>query len=84
TVDANHALGFSADARDYEVAALILKDLGAEQIKLLTNNPEKENQLSALGIKIVERVPLEIHHNKINEGYLLAKKKKLGHRLAKI
>ena len=84
TVDANHALGFSADARDYEVAALILKDLGAEQIKLLTNNPEKENQLSALGIKIVERMPLEIHHNKINEGYLLAKKKKLGHRLAKI
>src|SRR3990167_7271346 len=84
TVDANHALGFSADARDYEVAALILKDLGAEQIKLLTNNPEKENQLSALGIKIIERVPLEIHHNKINEGYLLAKKKKLGHRLAKI
>lgn len=84
TVDANHALGFSADARDYEVAALMLKDLGAKKIKLLTNNPEKETQLSSFGIKIAERVPLEISHNEINAAYLSTKKKKLGHRLGKI
>jgi len=84
TVDANHALGFAADARDYEVASLILKDLGAKKIKLLTNNPEKEKQLSSFGIKIEERVPLEILHNKINAAYLSTKKKKLGHQLKKV
>ncbi|KKW08195.1 MAG: GTP cyclohydrolase-2 [Candidatus Kaiserbacteria bacterium GW2011_GWA2_49_19] len=84
TVDANHALGFSADARDYEVAALILKDLGAKKIKLLTNNPEKERQLSSFGIKIAERVPLEISHNEVNAAYLSTKKKKLGHHLKKL
>ncbi len=84
TVDANHALGFSADARDYETAALILKDMGAMNIRLLTNNPEKEKQLSSFGIQIAERVPLEISHNEINAAYLLTKKKKLGHRLKNI
>ncbi|MEK7106824.1 MAG: GTP cyclohydrolase II [Patescibacteria group bacterium] len=84
TVDANHALGFSADARDYEVSALILKDLGAKKIKLLTNNPEKEKQLSSFGIKIAERVPLEIYHNEINAAYLSAKKKRLGHKLKNV
>jgi len=84
TVDANHVLGFSADARDYEVAALILKDLGAKKIKLLTNNPEKEKQLSSFGIQIAERVPLEISHNEVNAEYLRTKKKKLGHRLKNI
>lgn len=84
TVEANHALGFPADAREYEVAALMLKNLGVEEIRLLTNNPEKEKQLSEFGIKIAERIPLEIRRNKINAGYLSAKKKKMGHRLAKI
>ena len=84
TVDANHELGFSADARDYEVAALILKDVGAKKIKLLTNNPEKEKQLSSFGIQIAERVPLEIPHNEVNAAYLLTKKKKLGHRLKRV
>ncbi|HEY4477611.1 MAG TPA: bifunctional 3,4-dihydroxy-2-butanone-4-phosphate synthase/GTP cyclohydrolase II, partial [Candidatus Paceibacterota bacterium] len=84
TVDANHALGFSADARDYEVAALILKDLDAKKVKLLTNNPEKEKQLSSFGIKVAERIPLEISHNEVNEAYLTTKKKKLGHQLKKV
>lgn len=84
TVDANHALGFAADARDYEVAALILKDLGAKKIKLLTNNPEKEKQLSSFGIKIIERVPLEMSRNKMNTAYLRTKKKRLGHRLKNV
>ena len=84
TVDANHKLGFSADARDYESAALILKDLGAMNIRLLTNNPEKEKQLSSFGIKIAERVPLEISHNEINAAYLRAKKRKMGHTLKNV
>jgi len=84
TVDANHVLGFSADARDYEAAALILKDLGAVKIRLLTNNPEKEKQLTSFGIKIIERVPLEISHNAVNAAYLATKKKKMGHQLKNI
>ena len=84
TVDANHKLGFSADARDYETAALILKDLGAGAVRLLTNNPEKEKQLSSFGIKIAERVPLEISHNEINAAYLATKKRKMGHTLKNV
>lgn len=84
TVDANHVLGFAADARDYEVAALILKDLGAKKIRLLTNNPEKEKQLASFGINVAEMVPLEISHNKINAAYLSTKKKRLGHRLKRV
>jgi 3,4-dihydroxy 2-butanone 4-phosphate synthase / GTP cyclohydrolase II len=81
TVDANHKLGFHADARDYEAAALILKDLGAEKIRLLTNSPDKENQLTASGITVATRVPLEIPHNEVNAAYLSTKKRKFGHRL---
>ena len=84
TVEANHALGFPADARGYEIAALMLKDLGVEKIKLLTNNPDKEKQLTQYGIKILKRVPLEIKHNEINATYLSTKKRKMGHRLTKI
>lgn len=84
TVEANYELGFPADARVYEAAAAILKELKIKEIKLLTNNPEKENQLSALDIKVIECVPLEVGRNAINEGYLSTKKQKLGHRLARI
>ncbi|KKW19419.1 MAG: 3,4-dihydroxy-2-butanone 4-phosphate synthase [Parcubacteria group bacterium GW2011_GWA2_51_10] len=81
TVEANHALGFRADSRTYEAAAHILEDLGIREVRLLTNNPEKEKQLAAFGIEIRERVPLEIAPNGVNDGYLKTKKRKLGHRL---
>ncbi len=81
TVEANHRLGFPADARDYKVAAHILKDLGIEQINLLTNNPNKEDQLAACGIRINQCIPLESQPNGINTKYLATKKRKLGHRL---
>lgn len=84
TVEANRALGFPADARDYEAAALMLKDLGAEDIRLLTNNPQKEAQLASFGINISERVPLEISHNAVNAAYLSTKKKKMGHHLKNV
>lgn len=81
TVEANHALGFLSDARQYKIAADILKDLGVLKVYLLTNNPEKENQLIKSGINILKRIPLEIKPNKINKSYLSAKKQKLGHYL---
>lgn len=79
TVEANHALGFPADARDYSVAAEILKDLKISSIILLTNNPDKLEQLSKNDIKVVGRVSLETTPNKTNKAYLATKKKKLGH-----
>lgn len=84
TVEANEQLGFDADVRDYKVAAEILKDLGISQIRLLTNNPDKENQLAKYGIDIVERIPLEIPPNSVNNGYLRTKKEKMGHRLENV
>jgi len=81
TVEANEQLGFDADMRDYKIAAEILKDLGISQIRLLTNNPDKEHQLAEYGIEIVERIPLEIAPNSINNGYLRTKKQKLKHKL---
>lgn len=81
TVEANEALHLPIDNRDYTVAAQILKDLGISKIKLLTNNPEKLKQLERGGIRVIQRIPLEIRPHKINKGYLLTKKKKLGHKL---
>lgn len=81
TVEANHKLGFPADARNYKVAADILKDLGIKKINLLTNNPDKEKQLATFGIHIIKRIPIESLHNGINTKYLATKKRKLGHRL---
>lgn len=81
TVDANHELGFPADKRSYKAAADILKDLKVANILLLTNNPNKLNQLVSFGINIVKRVPLEIKPNHMNIGYLKTKKQKLGHLL---
>ncbi len=81
TVEANESLGFTADERDYKVAAEILLDLGIKEVTLLTNNPDKERQLAQYGIKIKNTLPLEVHPTSINLSYLATKKKKLGHRL---
>jgi 3,4-dihydroxy 2-butanone 4-phosphate synthase/GTP cyclohydrolase II len=79
TVEANEKLGFRPDLRDYGIGAQILHDLGVGKIRLLTNNPRKVVGLHGYGLDIVERVPLEMHPNEINERYLRTKRDKLGH-----
>jgi 3,4-dihydroxy 2-butanone 4-phosphate synthase/GTP cyclohydrolase II len=79
TVEANEALGFKPDLRDYGIGAQILVDLGVRKIKLLTNNPRKVVGLQGYGLEIVERVPIEVMPNSINEKYLKTKRDKLGH-----
>jgi 3,4-dihydroxy 2-butanone 4-phosphate synthase/GTP cyclohydrolase II len=79
TVEANEQLGFRADLRDYGIGAQILRDVGVGKMRLMTNNPRKVVGLSAYGLEIVERIPLEIHPNDHNERYLAAKRDKLGH-----
>ena len=79
TVEANLALGFPDDMRDYGIGAQILSDLGIKKIKLMTNNPKKLSGLSGYGLDIVERVPIQIDCNQKNEKYLKTKKQKLGH-----
>jgi 3,4-dihydroxy 2-butanone 4-phosphate synthase/GTP cyclohydrolase II len=81
TVDANLALGHQADARDYAVAALILKNLEISKISLLTNNPNKIEELQRLGIKVVERIPLQGEVNPENVRYLLTKAARMNHLL---
>jgi len=81
TVQANEALGFPADLRHYGLGAQILSDLGVKEMKLLTNNPRKIVGLEGYGITVIERIPLKVPHNDVNEGYLKAKKEKLGHLL---
>ena len=81
TVEANEALGFPADLRDYGLGAQILADLGVGKIRLLTNNPRKVVGLSAFGLDIVDRVPIEILANDVNRRYLTVKRDKLGHLL---
>lgn len=82
TVEANHQLGFATDMRDYVLGAQVLKHFGITKIKLLTNNPEKVEQLTTYGIEIAERQALEIPPQKYNCAYLATKKYKLGHILS--
>lgn len=84
TVEANEALGFKPDLRDYGIGAQILEDLGLSTIKLLTNNPRKVVGLEGYGLKITERVPLEVEPTEANENYLQTKKEKLGHILNQV
>ena len=79
TVDANLALGLPADARDYAAAAGILSDLGVKQIRLLTNNTDKVAQLRALGLTIVDQVPLLVGVGANNHQYLATKADRMGH-----
>ncbi|MGV8895272.1 MAG: GTP cyclohydrolase II [Rhodoglobus sp.] len=79
TLDANLALGFSADGRDYSAAVAILNDLGVSRVRAITNNPEKLRQLEERGITIDERVPLVVGVGEFNEAYLEAKRDRMGH-----
>jgi 3,4-dihydroxy 2-butanone 4-phosphate synthase/GTP cyclohydrolase II len=81
TVEANKRLGFSPDLRHYGIGAQILVDLGVRQIRLLTNNPKKVIGLDGYGLRITERVPIQIPPNQKNREYLRTKKEKLGHLL---
>jgi len=81
TVEANAHLGFEADRRDYGIGNQILRDLGLLKLRIMTNNPRKIYGLEGFGLKIVERVPLEIPPHKDNRDYLKTKKEKLGHML---
>ena len=79
TVEANVKLGFAADMRDYGVGTQILVDLGVEEMRMITNNPGKRAGIEGYGLRIVERVPLEVEPNPNNLDYLRTKKEKLGH-----
>jgi 3,4-dihydroxy 2-butanone 4-phosphate synthase/GTP cyclohydrolase II len=79
TVEANQKLGFGADLRHYGIGAQILNDLGIRDIKLLTNNPKKVVGLDGYGLRITERIPIQILANDNNRRYLETKKTKLGH-----
>ncbi len=82
TVEANEALGFRPDLRDYGIGAQILSDLGLRKIRLLTNNPRKVVGLEGYHLQIVEQVPIEVPSSPANQRYLRVKKSKMGHRLA--
>jgi GTP cyclohydrolase II len=81
TVEANRRLGFAADSRDYDFAASALKAMGIRAVRLLSNNPDKVEQLERGGVRVVERVPCRPRTSHYSRGYLLTKKNKLGHLL---
>ena len=81
TVEANEHLGFDADLRDYGICRVMLQHLGVTKLRLMTNNPRKIDALNAMGIEIVERMPIRTGHTPHNEKYLATKGNKLGHLL---
>jgi 3,4-dihydroxy-2-butanone 4-phosphate synthase/GTP cyclohydrolase II len=82
TVEANHALGFAADCRDFRLSAAIVHELGIRCVRLLTNNPQKVRALSNTGIEVVSRIPCEVAPNSHSISYLRTKKEKMGHALS--
>ena len=83
TVEANRRLGFEADSRDYQFAAEALKALGIRAVRLLSNNPDKIEQLETAGIRVIERVPCRPRTSHHSRSYLRTKERKLGHLLAR-
>lgn len=81
TLEANLALGFEGDMREYYIGAQILRDLGVKTMRLLTNNPDKVYQLEDFGMEIVERVPIQMPATDYDRFYLETKKEKMGHLL---
>jgi len=82
TIEANEKLGFRPDMRDYGTGAQILKELGVCNIRLMTNNPRKIVGLEGYGLRVVERVPVDVASNPMNARYLATKREKMGHLLA--
>ena len=80
TVEANHALGFAADCRDFRLSAAIVHELGVRRVRLLTNNPQKVRALSNAGIEVVARIPCEVAPNPHSIAYLRARRKRWGTR----
>ncbi|MFQ5570294.1 MAG: bifunctional 3,4-dihydroxy-2-butanone-4-phosphate synthase/GTP cyclohydrolase II [Rhodothermales bacterium] len=84
TVEANEALGFSMDHRDYGIGCQILRDLGVRKLRLMTNNPTKRVGLHGYGLEIIERVPIEVPPNEVNAAYLRTKRDRMGHILSSL
>jgi 3,4-dihydroxy 2-butanone 4-phosphate synthase/GTP cyclohydrolase II len=84
TAEANQALGFQVDHRDYGIGAQILRDIGVQRVRILTNNPKKVSRLEVYGLEVVEQLPLEMEATEHNRRYLEAKKYKLGHDLRNV
>jgi 3,4-dihydroxy 2-butanone 4-phosphate synthase/GTP cyclohydrolase II len=80
-VEANEALGFAPDLRDYGIGAEILADLGVKKLRLMTNNPKKISGIDGFGLKVIERIPIIVNHNENNYFYLETKRVKFGHML---
>ena len=79
TVEANQALGFEADLRDYGTGAEILVDLGIKKLRLLTNNPQKISGIEGFGLELIERIPIQTSSNSKNIRYMKTKREKMGH-----